>query len=314
MLASVRRLSIAVVGAGRLGSALAVQLQAAGYRVREIVSRSGRKPAPAVTQLARQVNARSATQDSARLDADLIWFCIPDSQIEIAARRLSHASWRGKLAFHSSGVLPSDALQRLRAQGACVASVHPLMTFVRSSVPELAGVPFAVEGDRAAVHVAMRIVRHLGGRPFQIRPEHKLAYHAFATMVCPLLISLLSASEKPAALAGMSAAEARRRMAPILRQTIAYYERFGPEKAFTGPLVRGDTETVKAHLQALARAPIANDVYRVLARAALQFLPSRNQSSLKRVLGETMPSKTRRSARRTHPASRRSIARKGRSR
>lgn len=174
--------------------------------------------------------------------------------------------------------------------------------------------PFAVEGDRAAVDAATRIVRHLGGKPFQIRPEHKLAYHAFATMVCPLLIALLSTSEHSAALTGMSAAEARRRMAPILRQTIANYESFGPEKAFTGPLVRGDTETVKAHLQALARAPIAKEVYRVLARAALQRLPSRNRSSLKRLLGGARPSETRRSAQRTHPASRHSTAPKRRSR
>ena len=68
------------------------------------------------------------------------------------------------------------------------------MTFVKRSVPDLAGVSFAIEGDETAVRVARQIVRNLGGRPVDIQRRDKVAYHAFATMICPLLVSLLAAS------------------------------------------------------------------------------------------------------------------------
>ena len=134
------------------------------------------------------------------------------------------------------------------------------MTFVKGSVPELTGVPFAIEGDAAAVRVARTVVRNLGGKPVAIRKQDKVAYHAFATMICPLLVSLLAASEKAAALAGMSAAESRRRMLPIIRQTLRNYEKLGPARAFSGPIVRGDVETIRAHLKALAKSPSAKKV------------------------------------------------------
>ena len=189
-------------------------------------------------------------------------------------------NWRKKLAFHSSGVLSSDALAGLRKRGASVASLHPLMTFVNKSKPNLQGVPFAVEGDAAAVRVASRIIRDLGGNAFRIRKQNKIAYHALATMICPLLVSLLAASEKVAGLAGMSASLAGRRMMPILNQTLANYAKFGSAASFSGPIVRGDTETIAQHLKSLDRVSEVKSVYVALAGAALQNLPSLNHQEI----------------------------------
>src|SRR5204862_7131913 len=139
---------------------------------------------------------------------------VPEEQVSRAAGAFRPGQWKGKIAVHSSGVLTSEALSSLRKQGAQIASVHPLMTFVRGSVPQLAGVPFAIEGDRAAVRAAKQIVHYLNGHAIHLRTQDKVAYHAFATMVCPLLVSLLATAEKTAALTGMPSAEARRRMKP----------------------------------------------------------------------------------------------------
>jgi predicted short-subunit dehydrogenase-like oxidoreductase (DUF2520 family) len=158
------------------------------------------------------------------------------------------------------------------------------MTFVKGSVPELNGVPFAIEGDGSAVRVARSIVHELGGQAVTIRKQDKVTYHAFATMICPLLVSLLAASEKAAALAGMSAADSRRRMLPIVRQTLRNYEQLGPAAAFSGPIVRGDVETVRAHLNALAKVPAAKNAYAALALAALDLLPNRNRRQIARLL------------------------------
>jgi predicted short-subunit dehydrogenase-like oxidoreductase (DUF2520 family) len=249
---------------GRLGTALAQRLSEAGYEVSKINSR--RSPLPK------------------RLSADVVWFCVPDAAIAAVARSVSEVEWHGKFAFHSSGVLTSDVLAPLRRAGARVASVHPLMTFVKGSVPELGSVPFAIEGDPSAVRVARAIVRDLGGRPVAISRRDKFAYHAFATMICPLLVSLLATSEKAAALARIPKAEARRRMMPIVRQTLRNYEKLGAAGAFSGPIVRGDTATVRAHLTVLTRVPVAKRVYAGLAQAALQFLPNRNRRQIARIL------------------------------
>ena len=85
--------------------------------------------------------------------------------------------WKGKIALHSSGALSSDELGVLRERGAAVGSVHPMMTFVRGSRPELAGVSFALEGDARAVRVARSVVKDLGGTAYSIRKQDKAAYH-----------------------------------------------------------------------------------------------------------------------------------------
>lgn len=191
--------------------------------------------------------------------------------------------WKGRIAFHSSGALSSDELAALRARGAAVASVHPMMTFVRGSRPALVGVPFAIEGDVKAVRTARRIVRDLGGEVFLISKRQKAAYHAWGTFASPLLTALLATTERVAGLAGVNAGAARRRMIPILMQTLANYREFGAAEAFSGPIVRGDVETVRRHLQVLKSDEVLG-VYVALARAALRYLPTKNKAGLRRVL------------------------------
>jgi predicted short-subunit dehydrogenase-like oxidoreductase (DUF2520 family) len=158
------------------------------------------------------------------------------------------------------------------------------MTFVHGSMPSLKGVPFAVEGDAVAVRAARRMVRDLGGEAFAIRGRHKAAYHAWGAFTSPLLVATLVTGEQLARAAGLSAAEARKKMLPIVRQTIANYQALGPAGAFSGPLVRGDTEIVRKHLTVLRKVPEARDVYLALARAALRYLPVRNRAALKKAL------------------------------
>ena len=125
-------------------------------------------------------------------------FACPTGRLR-GRRGSSQTQWTGeaRVALHSSGALNERRTSPvLRLRGAAVASVHPLMTFVRGSVPSLQGVPFALEGDPAAVRVAGRIVRDLGAEAFPISRNRKMAYHAWGAFTSPLLIALLVASEK----------------------------------------------------------------------------------------------------------------------
>ena len=275
---------IAIVGAGNLGTALAVSLKRAGYLIEGIVARKSGNSSVRAKKLAREVNA-PLLFDLEGVGANIVWFCVPDSEIARAAASVA-ARFRakGRIALHSSGALTSDELNPLRKKGAAVASVHPLMTFVRGSRSPLAGVSFAIEGDPKAIRVAHQIVEDLGGHAYAIRKKDKPAYHAWGAFTSPLFTALLATSEEVAAMAGVDRKSARKRMMPILLQTLANYAAFGPAGAFSGPIARGDVETVERHLRVLRRVPSAQRAYIALAHAALRCLPAKNRDELLSIL------------------------------
>ena len=278
--------TIAIVGPGRLGTALGLSLAQAGYPVVEVVSRNR----PASVRRARALAGKVGTRASVAplvLKAHLLWLCVPDSEISAVARDFAaRRVWRGKIALHSSGALSSDELSALRKRGAAVASAHPMMTFVRGAAPSLEGVPWVLEGDAAAVRVARKIARDLGGESFLLGKPAKPAYHAWGAFLSPLMVAALVTSEQVARAAGLSAREARKKMMPIVRQTIANYAKLGPGGAFSGPLVRGDAQVVSKHLSALKTMPQARAVYLALARAALRYLPVQQGKRLRKILAE----------------------------
>jgi predicted short-subunit dehydrogenase-like oxidoreductase (DUF2520 family) len=277
---------IAIVGAGNLGSALAVSLHRAGYRIDQIVARDEAASVRRARSLAKKVAARAVTARRGEIAAEVVWLCVPDGEIAPAARLLAASKgFRARVALHSSGALTSDELNALRQRGVAVGSVHPLMTFVPRSRPSLAGVPFAIEGDAAAVRVARRMVKDLGGSAYSIRKSDKAAYHAWGTFASPLLTALLATTERVAANAGEGGKAARSRMLPILQQTLSNYVALGGRDSFSGPLVRGDVGIIKRHLHSLRPIPAALDVYLALARAALRYLPVKNRQRLRKVLG-----------------------------
>jgi predicted short-subunit dehydrogenase-like oxidoreductase (DUF2520 family) len=298
---STSKSTVAIVGAGSLATFLAVVLNDAGFTITEIVARDSPRSRRHARALAAKVGAQTVTAHSAALDATLLWFCVPDREIRgaasalaahLAARAAAHKKGRAqgrvhskvRFAFHSSGALLSRELEPLRKAGAAVASVHPLMTFVAGAHPSLTGVPFAMEGDDAATRLARRIVREMGGESFSLPAARKAAYHAWATLTSPLLLAFLVTLEDVARAAGLTRQDARRKSLPIIRQTLANYSRLGPAQSFSGPLVRGDAETVARHLAVLKKYPRAREVYVALARAALRGLPVKNRDGLNRLL------------------------------
>lgn len=281
----VRRPTIAIAGPGSLGHALAISLHAAGYGICEIFSRPAEDSQRRARALSRKVRARSAVIGKDPSRADILWLCVPDREIRNCAALLARVGgWSKQVVLHSSGALASDELAALREQGAAVASVHPLMTFVPGEIPSLEGVPFAIEGDRRATALARQIARDLGGEPFQIRKADKAAYHAWGAFASPLFTALLLTTEQVATLARIPRKRAPRMMLPILRQTLANYVKHGPAKGFSGPLIRGDAATVAKHLRVLRRIPQAREVYLALARSAVRSLAVKNKAQLLKTL------------------------------
>jgi predicted short-subunit dehydrogenase-like oxidoreductase (DUF2520 family) len=289
--------TIAIVGPGALGCALAEALAGAGYEIREIVTRDNAASLRRARVLARAVGAQAAALPQARFDAQIIWLCVPDDAIVNVARTLSRRrdmAWRGKIVLHSSGALASDLLAPLRARGASCGSVHPMMTFVRSKakgkrkkakeLEPMRGVWFGVEGDARAVRVGSAIARDLGGIVVPVKAANKALYHALGSFSSPMVIATLALAERIGREAGLSRRAVQALIRPILRRTIENYLTDGAAAAFSGPLRRGDVTTVRAHLRSLPRVPGAAEAYRALVRASLRTLPVGKRRQIEKLL------------------------------
>ncbi|MBZ5490109.1 MAG: DUF2520 domain-containing protein [Acidobacteriia bacterium] len=277
--------TITLIGAGNLAQALGPALKAAGYQIDFVAARETASSRRRAAMLARLLETRTQSLNDAGPTSDILWICHTDDALAETAKLLAHKpGWSGKIVLHSSGALSSDVLSPLKRKGASAASLHPMMTFVPGATPRMEEVPFAVEGDTRAVAVARRIVRDLGAESFAIKKAAKPLYHALGSFSSPLIVAALVTAERVGRGAGLTASQTRRVMSPILRQTMKNYAERGAAAAFSGPIKRGDLNTVLRHLKELKRVPGASEVYRALVKSALMDLPSAKRKELMRLL------------------------------
>jgi predicted short-subunit dehydrogenase-like oxidoreductase (DUF2520 family) len=172
--------------------------------------------------------------------------------------------------------------------------VHPFRSFPQpvkscagsgqSEAGPLAGSWFGVEGNPAAIKAVGPIVGALGGKMFVLEAKNKALYHSFASLAAPLLISLLTAAEEVGTRAGIPPKTARELLAKLSGGAYANWTRNGPAKSFSGPISRGDTETIEAHLASLTAVPEVERVYRALAGYAVGHLPVKRRAEMEAAL------------------------------
>jgi pantoate--beta-alanine ligase len=234
--------SLAVIGAGRVGRSIARAARDAGLDV----TLSGRRDALAAAE-----------------ETEIALLCVPDSAIVDACATVSAAVPPLRYIGHTSGATGLDALQAAARRGARTFSIHPLQT-VHDGTATLTGAPCAVSGsDGDARRIATALATRLGMRPFGLDEEHRATYHAAASIASNYLVAL----EELAAelLERTGADDARELLAPLVLRTAANWAEHGRD-ALTGPIARGDEETVERHLDAIAEvAPELLDTYRALA-------------------------------------------------
>jgi len=268
---------VAVIGPGNWGSSLVAALRHARIPLSEVVSKTCR--------------SNTIKLENAQLNASILWLCVPDDAIaDVAAaivkRRYQQAnSLRGQLVVHSSGALTVAPLDVVRKAGAFVASMHPVMSFPTRKIVPLQNVLFGVEAQKPVIKRKLYgLIRKIGGKPFTIDSAKKALYHAAGTLASPLLVSELTAAITTARMAGLSASEARKWVGILAQTTIKNVFEQGEAKSFSGPFARGDVTTISLHLRALTEHPILTDVYRSLARHAVDTLPVGRKKELRALL------------------------------
>lgn len=277
--------TVAIVGAGRLGRVLGRSLHRADWKIAAVVARSQAAARSAV----RSIGAGYAVAgiSSRILHASIILISTPDDVISEIARELARiggGEWRGKVVLHTSGALDDSVLAPLARRGASTGAIHPLQTFSGRGSPPLEGVVFAIHGEPRAQRAARRVARAVGGIPVSLRGEAKAAYHAAGTLASPSILAVIESAMRILMQVGFSRRRAKTALLPLVRQTIANFERFGAKESWTGPIARGDFSTVARHATALAEWPVElRDAYVALARLSARLLASDPQEALRQL-------------------------------
>jgi len=246
---------IVIIGAGRVGSNLAIQLNQKGYPINGIFS----ERLSDIQILAARVHCEKFATDIEFIPdgTAIIFIATPDSAIESVARKLAHLSFEFKnvMVYHLSGSMDSSALKPLQKKSAMVASVHPIQSFlpVESGLTSLEKIYFGLEGDLLAVEKARRIVTDLGGIPFEIPASMKPLYHAGCVVASNYLIALIHICTRIFRELGKAEPQSIELIAPLVTTTFNNIKNKGLQTALTGPISRGDVSTVQDHLAALTR-------------------------------------------------------------
>ena len=265
-----RALPIGVIGAGRLGSALAGALASAGYTHIQIATRTdARAAAVATTPGVQSCSIAALVEESA-----LVFLAVPDGAIAALAEQLP---WReGQGVVHCSGARGLDVLAEATDLGALAGCLHPLQTFPGDASREecaalFQGVVCGVEGAAPLDDLLAALAGDLGARNVRLDGVDRALYHAAAVLVSNDLVALIAAATRAWTLAGLPRDEAREALAPLLLAAASNVARLPLAQALTGPIARGDVATVERHLRALSEDVDLSMVYRALARELLRL-------------------------------------------
>jgi len=263
------RWRVGVVGAGRVGAVLGAALARAGHEV-VAVSGGSSDTRARVEELLPGRPVR--TPEEVAADCDLLLLTVPDDALAGVVAGLADALAvpAGRVAVHVAGRHGLGVLRPLAALGVRTVALHPAMTFTGTplDLPRLAGCPVAVTAAGDDTAVAEQLVTELSGRPSTLADERRELYHAGTVHGANHLVTLVAEARELLSAAGVADPGAALR--PLLEAALDNSLRSG-DAALTGPVVRGDVGTVRAHLaQVASAAPATVPSYAVLARATLR--------------------------------------------
>lgn len=259
-------LRIGIIGVGRVGAVLGAALRNAGH---EVVAASAVSEASLERAESMLPGVPIVPIPQVVANADVILMSIPDDALAplVAGLGAENAWYGGRLVIHTSGFHGPSALQPVLDAGGDVVAMHPAMTFTgtEADLPRLIGTPFAVTGSSGAQLIGEALVVDIGGDPFSLDEADRPRYHAALAHASNHMVTLVAQSQQVLRSVGID--NPSRILRPLLEASLDNALERG-DKALTGPISRGDVDTVRAHLQVLDRDVLA--AYRAMASATLE--------------------------------------------
>lgn len=272
-----RQPSMAILGAGRVGTCLGLAFRQAGFPVVAVASRTEERARTTAARL----ETRPVPLDTIHREADILWVTVADNALtEVAAAYAPLWAERADLlVVHCSGALPAELLQPNGGSYA-VGGFHPMLSFATPEVAlaNLPGSAIGVEGTAKVRERLTAIATAIGGEPVAIPAGGKVLYHAAACVASNYTTALMAAAEEFLEAAGVDGTAGRKALVRLVQGTLGNIGALGPRDALTGPISRGDDVVVARHLEALADHPELASLYRFLGERALTLAESRGLS------------------------------------
>lgn len=256
------------VGAGKVGQTFGRYLSQNGHQVVGYYSKTyAHAEDAAIAVCGKAYDSLEALSK----DSEIIALTVTDQMIEAVSRELCLLDTTGKVRFviHMSGALSTRILER--CDGIYYASIHPMQSFakIEEALAQMPCTVFGIEGDEKAIAVFESLFKALGNEVIKLTEAQKVNYHLAAVIVSNYMVTLMHFGLSQMKAIGIEESTSIKALLPLIKGTLANIETFGPEKALTGPIARGDYKTVKAHLHAMDHE--AEALYKHLGRATLEM-------------------------------------------
>jgi predicted short-subunit dehydrogenase-like oxidoreductase (DUF2520 family) len=266
---------ISWIGCGKVGRTLARALQTAGYKAGAVVCRTLASAKDAVQFIG---GGSASTDVASALDPAKVHFITTnDDAIQEVVEKIVEI-WPDSLEnhyfFHTSGSISSTVLEPLAKKKAHVASIHPLQVFAdpAKALETLPGIYYAIEGTDKAMELAVRLVAHLQGKLLLIPTGRKVLYHVAGVFAANYLMVMIDLALHIMQDLGETQEDSFDAFLPLMVGALQNVESLGVSEALTGPVARGDTATIKRHLEALqALPPEVGNIYKVLGQQAVEI-------------------------------------------
>jgi predicted short-subunit dehydrogenase-like oxidoreductase (DUF2520 family) len=259
--------SFAIVGCGKVGTAFAKYLTEQGYPAAGLACLT----LASAQKLSELIGADqvSTTPWEITREADVVLITTPDDRIEPVCNTIAknRGFKKDAVVLHCSGALPSTILSSAKTCGAAIGSLHPLQSFASTTFDRnpFIGIITDIEGDAPAVELARNIATDLGANSLLIKTDAKTLFHASAVVASNYLVAVLDLAFAFMGEAGVSRKEAWGVLKPLVDGTLSNVGKVGIPEALTGPISRGDVETVACHLQTIEdKMPALLPLYKAL--------------------------------------------------
>ena len=266
-----------IIGPGHVGRGLFRAFRASGV---EVVGLHGKRPSAVAT------SSGDIPRDAAK--ANVVLVCVRDPQLDDTIQEIAGAAKDGRISrdtviLHTSAIAEPAGLVALSSAGFPGGTFHPLVPF---SDPEVSAEMLrkawiGIDGENAAKNASRRLAGHLGARTLEIPPGRKAAYHAAAVISSNFPVVLASVAGHLLHDIGIPDASAYQAVDSLMSGAIANMKQSMPDDALTGPVMRGDAETVGKHLRALEGMEPAREIYRALSSAAVEIARRRGTDARK---------------------------------